>query len=251
MSVAPAMHFETSPDPRNRRRDNRWAEETERLATKAGLEFEDASATEIVRWAVANFGDRLAVTSSMADAVVAHLVSTVKPGIDVLFLNTGYHFAETIGTRDAVGAVYDVNVIDIAPAMSVAQQDIAFGKDLWARDPDRCCALRKVAPLNNAMRDYDAWITGLRRDEAPSRAQTKVVSWDAARGKVKVCPIARWTQDDVDAYVSEHSILLNPLLMDGYDSIGCHPCTRRAVEEEGARAGRWAGSAKTECGLHT
>lgn len=251
MSVARVLDLETSPDPRNRRRDNRWADETEHLATKAGLEFEDASAAEIVRWAVDNFGDRLAVTSSMADAVVAHLVSTVHPGIDVLFLNTGYHFAETIGTRDAVSAMYEVNVIDLAPPMSVAQQDSAFGKDLWARDPDRCCALRKVAPLNNAMRDYDAWVTGLRRDETPARANTPVVSWDAKRGKVKICPIARWSGADVDAYVAEHGILLNPLLQDGYDSIGCRPCTRRAVEGEDSRSGRWAGSSKTECGLHT
>jgi phosphoadenosine phosphosulfate reductase len=251
VSVAPAMRFESSPDPRARRRDTRWDAETERLATKAGLELEEATAPEIVRWAVDNFGDRLAVTSSMADAVVAHLVSTVRPGIDVLFLNTGYHFAETIGTRDAVAAVYDVNVLDISPPMSVAQQDADFGKDLWARDPDRCCALRKVAPLNLAMRNYDAWVTGLRRDETPSRANTPVVSWDAKRAKVKVCPIARWTQDDVDAYVREHGILLNPLLQDGYDSIGCRPCTARAVEGEDSRAGRWAGSSKTECGLHT
>ncbi len=204
-----------------------------------------------MRWAVATFGDRVAVTSSMADAVVAHLVSTVRPGVDVLFLNTGYHFAETIGTRDAVAAMYDVNLIDIAPTMSIAQQDADFGKDLWARDPDRCCALRKVAPLNNAMRDYDAWITGLRRDETPARAGTPVVSWDAARGKVKICPIARWTQADVEAYVAEHGILLNPLLMDGYDSIGCRPCTRRTEVGEDSRAGRWAGSSKTECGLHS
>ena len=234
-----------------RRRDDRYAGDLERLATLAGRELEDASAQEIVRWAAEVFGERVAVTSSMADAVVAHLVSTVKPGVDVLFLNTGYHFAETIGTRDAVAAMYDVNVIDIGPAMSIAQQDIAFGKDLWARDPDRCCALRKVAPLNNAMRDYDAWITGLRRDETPARANTPVVSWDASRGKVKICPIARWTADDVDAYVATHGILLNPLLMDGYDSIGCRPCTRRVAAGEDSRAGRWAGSSKTECGLHT
>lgn len=251
MSVAPVMQFETSPDPRARRRDARGPEATERLATKAGLELEDASAPEVIEWAAATFGERLAVTSSMADAVVAHLVSTVKPGVDVLFLNTGYHFPETIGTRDAVAATYDLNLIDITPTMSVAQQDIAFGKDLWARDPDRCCALRKVAPLNNAMRDYDAWITGLRRDETETRAHTPVVSWDPARGKVKICPIARWTSQDVDAYVSAHGILLNPLLMDGYDSIGCRPCTRRTVAGEDSRAGRWAGSSKTECGLHT
>ncbi|MDX6302444.1 MAG: phosphoadenosine phosphosulfate reductase [Nocardioidaceae bacterium] len=234
-----------------RRRDDRFAGDLELLASVAGQELEDASAPEIVRWAAATFGERVAVTSSMADAVVAHLVSRVKPGVDVLFLNTGYHFAETIGTRDAVAAMYDVNVLDVTPAISVAQQDAAFGKDLWARDPDRCCALRKVSPLNNAMRDYDAWITGLRRDETPARATTPVVSWDAGRAKVKICPIARWTAADVDAYVGEHHVLLNPLLMDGYDSIGCRPCTRRVEAGEDARAGRWAGSSKTECGLHS
>ena len=234
-----------------RKRDSRRPQSTEALARRAGRELEDASALEILRWAADTFGDRLAVTSSMADAVVAHLASRVKPGIDVLFLDTGYHFAETIGTRDAVSAVYDVNVINVTPTLSVAGQDVAFGKDLFARDPDRCCALRKVAPLNAAMRDYDAWITGLRRDETPSRANTPVVSWDAGRGKVKVCPIAKWTQDDVDAYVAEHNILLNPLLMDGYDSIGCRPCTQRTVAGEDARSGRWAGTGKTECGLHT
>jgi phosphoadenosine phosphosulfate reductase len=234
-----------------RKRDTRWAEATEALAVRAGRELEEASALEIIGWAADNFGERLAVTSSMADAVVAHLASRVKPGIDVLFLDTGYHFAETIGTRDAVAQVYDVNVINVTPTLSVAGQDAAFGKDLFARDPDRCCALRKVAPLNAAMRDYDAWVTGLRRDETPSRANTPVVSWDAKRGKVKVCPIARWTQDDVNAYVAEHGILLNPLLLDGYDSIGCRPCTRRTLAGEDSRAGRWAGSSKTECGLHT
>jgi len=240
-----------APGAPTRKRDTHLSEGTEALALHAGRALEDASALEIVAWAADTFGDRLAVTSSMADAVVAHLASTVKPGIDVLFLDTGYHFAETIGTRDAVSAVYDVNVINVTPTLSVAGQDVAFGKDLFARDPDRCCALRKVAPLNAAMRDYDAWITGLRRDEAPSRANTPVVSWDANRGKVKVCPIAKWTQDDVDAYVAEHNILLNPLLMDGYDSIGCRPCTRRTVAGEDARSGRWAGTGKTECGLHT
>lgn len=236
---------------RHARKRDRWAEDTERLAARAGLELEDAPAAEILRWAADNFGERIAVTASMADAVVAHLASTVKPGIDVLFLDTGYHFAETIGTRDAVAAVYDVNVISITPTLSVAGQDAAFGKDLFARDPDKCCAMRKVAPLNAAMRDYDAWITGLRRDETPSRADTPVVSWDAGRGKVKVCPIARWTSADVDTYVAQHGILLNPLLMDGYDSVGCRPCTRRTVAGEDARAGRWAGTGKTECGLHT
>jgi phosphoadenosine phosphosulfate reductase len=232
-------------------RDALWRADTERLARQAGEDLEDASAQEIVRWAAKTFGDRLCVTSSMADAVVAHLVSQVKPGVDVLFLDTGYHFAETLGTRDAVSTVYDVNVVNVTPTMSVAQQDIAFGRDLFARDPDRCCAMRKVAPLTSAMLDYDAWVTGVRRDESPSRANTKVVDWDPNRGKVKISPIARWNDADVEAYIAEHGILLNPLFMDGYASIGCRPCTRRLLEGEDARAGRWAGTSKTECGLHS
>lgn len=228
-----------------------WRTYARRISERAARELEDATAQEIVRWAAEHFGDRLCVTASMADAVVSHLVSKIKPGVDVLFLDTGYHFPETIGTRDAVSAVYDVNVVNVTPTMSVAQQDIAFGRDLWARDPDRCCALRKVAPLTAAMRDYDAWITGLRRDEAPSRAGTPVVAWDAGRGKVKISPIARWNDADVESYIAAHGILLNPLLMDGYASIGCRPCTRRSLEGEDTRAGRWAGSSKTECGLHS
>ena len=220
------------------------------LAARAGEELEDAGAEDILRWAATTFGARFCVTSSMADAVVVHLAATVAPGVDVVFLDTGYHFAETIGTRDAVGAVYDVNVVTVRPEQTVAEQDAAYGPRLYERDPDRCCALRKVAPLERALAPYAAWATGLRRDESPTRAGTPVVSWDTRRGKVKVCPIARWSQADVDAYVAEHGILVNPLLMDGYGSIGCAPCTRRVAPGEDARAGRWAGSAKTECGIH-
>ncbi|KAB7843627.1 phosphoadenylyl-sulfate reductase [Streptomyces mobaraensis] len=222
----------------------------ERLALSAGRDLEDAPAEEILRWAADTFGDRFCVTSSMEDAVVAHLASRVRPGVDVVFLDTGYHFPETIGTRDAVAAVMDVNVITLTPPQSVAEQDAAYGPALHDRDPDLCCALRKVEPLREGLAGYDAWATGLRRDESPTRAATPVVGWDARRGKVKVAPIARWTRDDVDAYVAEHGVLTNPLLMDGYASIGCAPCTRRVREGEDARAGRWAGRTKTECGLH-
>jgi phosphoadenosine phosphosulfate reductase len=225
-------------------------ESLQELAARAGEQLEHSSALDVVRWAVDAFGDRVCATSSMTDAVIAHLVSQVKPGLDVVFLDTGYHFAETIGTRDAVGAVYDVNVVNVTPELSVAEQDRQYGTDLWASNPDRCCFMRKVAPLRKALAPYDAWITGLRRDESPTRAGTKVVSWDARQGKVKVCPIARWTQHDVDAYVAEHGILLNPLQMDGYASIGCRPCTRRVTLGEDARSGRWAGTNKIECGIH-
>ncbi|WP_328536030.1 phosphoadenylyl-sulfate reductase [Streptomyces sp. NBC_00344] len=220
------------------------------LAERAGRELEEASPLEILKWAADTFGEGFCVTSSMEDAVVAHLASRVNPGVDVVFLDTGYHFPETIGTRDAVAAVMDVNVITLLPWQTVAEQDAEYGPKLHDRDPDLCCALRKVKPLEDGLKNYRAWATGLRRDESPTRANTPVVGWDEKRRKVKISPIARWTQDDVDAYVTEHGVLTNPLLMDGYPSIGCAPCTRRVEEGEDARAGRWAGRNKTECGLH-
>ncbi|MDT0482548.1 MULTISPECIES: phosphoadenylyl-sulfate reductase [Streptomyces] len=230
--------------------EERTTEDLKALAEQAGRDLEDASALEILQWAVDTFGKRFCVTSSMEDAVVAHLASRVLKGVDVVFLDTGYHFEETIGTRDAVEAVMDVNVITLSPTRTVAEQDAEFGPKLHDRDPDLCCKMRKVEPLERGLKDYLAWATGLRRDESPTRANTPVVGWDEKRQKVKVSPIARWTQDDVDAYVAEHGVLTNPLLMDGYASVGCAPCTRRVLEGEDARAGRWAGSAKTECGLH-
>lgn len=226
------------------------AAELRRLAERAGRELEDAPALDILRWTADTFGDRFCVTSSMADGVVAHLASRISPGVHVLFLDTGYHFPETIGTRDAVQAVMDVTVRTLTPEQTVAEQDAQYGPRLHDRDPDLCCALRKVRPLEQGLAPYDAWVTGLRRDDSPSRAHTPVVGWDARRQKVKVSPIARWTQEEVDAYIAEHGVLTNPLLTDGYPSIGCAPCTRRVLVGEDVRAGRWAGRSKTECGLH-
>ncbi|QPP05975.1 phosphoadenylyl-sulfate reductase [Streptomyces bathyalis] len=226
------------------------AEELQRLAEEAGRDLEEAPALEVLRWATDTFGDRFCVTSSMEDAVVAHLASRVAPGVRVVFLDTGYHFPETIGTRDAVAAVMDVEVVTLTPKQSVAEQDAEYGPKLHDRNPDLCCAMRKVAPLEEGLRQYDAWATGLRRDESPTRAGTPVVGWDERRQKVKVSPIARWSQADVDAYIAEHGVLTNPLLSDGYPSVGCAPCTRRVLEGEDARAGRWSGQAKTECGIH-
>jgi phosphoadenosine phosphosulfate reductase len=226
------------------------AVDLEQLARQAGRELESAPADEIVRWAVQTFGTRFAVASAMQDAVLVHLVSQAAPGVDVLFLDTGYHFAETLGTRDAIAATYEVNLITLTPQQTVAEQDAEHGPGLHDRDPDRCCGLRKVAPLDRALRRYDAWATGLRRVEAPTRAGTPVVSYDARRGKVKIAPIAAWSDQDVEDYIASHGILINPLLTVGYRSIGCAPCTRAVAAGEDPRAGRWAGSVKTECGIH-
>ena len=224
--------------------------ELKELVRHAGAELELAPAEVIIEWAVATFGERFCVTSSMGDAVLAHVASKVAPGIDVVFLDTGYHFAETIGTRDAVEATLPVNLISITPKQTVAEQDAAHGKDLFARDPDLCCALRKVKPLEEALSGYDAWATGLRRAETHNRVIAPVIGWDEKKHKVKVSPLARWTDEDVDRYIEEFDVLVNPLQYDGYPSIGCWPCTRRVSPGEDARAGRWSGTGKTECGIH-
>ena len=229
----------------------RAPEELSALARAAAAQLEQASAQEILGWAADEFGDGLAVTASMQDTVLTHLAASVRPGIDVLFLDTGYHFVETIGTADAVEAVYDVRLRRLLPLQTVAEQDAHYGPALYSRNPDLCCALRKVAPLDGAMKGYDAWATGLRRVESASRANTPVVAFDAKRGRVKIAPLARWTDEDVDRYIADHQVLVNPLLSAEYPSVGCEPCTMRVAPGQDSRAGRWAGSTKTECGLHT
>jgi len=231
--------------------EGRSPEELRELVSHAGAELELAPAQDIIEWAVATFGERFAITSSMGDAVLAHLASTVAPGIDVVFLDTGYHFAETIGTRDAVEATLPVNLITITPVQSVAEQDATHGKDLYKTDPDLCCALRKVKPLAESLDGYDAWATGLRRAETHNRVIAPVIGWDAKKGKVKVSPIARWSDEQVERYITENNVLVNPLVQDGYPSIGCWPCTRRVAPGEDPRSGRWAGTNKTECGIHS
>jgi phosphoadenosine phosphosulfate reductase len=225
-------------------------EAAEALATQAARSLKGAPAEDVIAWATQTFGSRLCITSSMTDAVIIDLASKVVPGIDVLFLDTGYHFAETIGTRDAVSVVYPVNVISVTPPTTVEQQDAELGPKLYSRNPDLCCYLRKVVPLEQALDPYDAWLTGVRREETDTRTDTKVVQWDAKRQMVKVNPIVEWSQDDVDAYIAEHGVLVNPLVYDGYPSIGCRTCTARVAPGADPRSGRWVGTAKTECGIH-
>jgi phosphoadenosine phosphosulfate reductase len=220
------------------------------FAAEADAALEGADPLTVLGWAGRAFGRDLAVTAAMGDTVLAHLASRAVPGVHLLFIDTGYHFAETIGTADAVAATYPVRMLTIRPKETLAEHEATRGV-LHRTDPDACCALRKVAPLNNALRGYRAWATGLRRDESATRAGTPTVAWDARRSVLKLAPIANWTDTDVDAYLDEHpDVLVNPLLQEGYTSIGCAPCTRAVRPGEDARAGRWAGRAKTECGLH-
>ncbi|HTJ32433.1 MAG TPA: phosphoadenylyl-sulfate reductase [Dactylosporangium sp.] len=229
----------------------RSTEESIELAKAASARLENQPAEKIVEWAAAQFGDRFCVTSSFADAVLAHVVSRVVPGVPVIFLDTGLHFAETLRVREIVQRTLPVTVRSIRPRQTVAEQDAEHGPRLYARDPDECCFLRKIEPLERALEDYDAWAAGLRRDESPSRANTPIVSFEQARGKFKVSPLAQWTQADVDAYISRYNVPVNALMRQGYASVGCWPCTRRTPPGGDPRGGRWPMFDKTECGLHT
>jgi phosphoadenosine phosphosulfate reductase len=229
---------------------------TPELAAEADARFEGIAdpveqALAVLAWAGETFGDSFAVTSSMADGLLAHLASRAVPGVNVVFLDTGYHFAETIGTRDWISSVLPITLRNTTPARTVAEQDAEHGPRLYERDPDLCCSMRKVQPLAAALAGYTAWGSGVRRDESATRTATKVVDWDAKRGMVKVNPLAAWTQEHVDAYIAEHQVPVNPLQEIGFASIGCEPCTRPVAPGEDPRAGRWAGRTKTECGLHT
>jgi phosphoadenosine phosphosulfate reductase len=210
-----------------------------------------AQALAVLTWAGETFGADFAITSSMADGLLAHLASTAVPGVKVVFLDTGYHFAETIGTRDWIASALPITLVNVTPPQTVAEQDAEHGPALHDRDPDLCCSLRKVQPLATTLAGFAAWGSGVRRDESPTRAGTRLVDWDAKRGMVKVNPIAAWTQADVDAYIAEHQVPVNPLFELGYGSIGCAPCTRPVAPGEDARAGRWAGKNKIECGIHS
>ena len=235
-------------------------DELRELAARGAAELEGAGADELLRWTDENFGGingprgwatcKYIVASNMQDAVLVDLASKVRPGVPVLFLDTGYHFVETIGTRDAIESVYDVRVLNLTPEHTVAEQDELMGKDLFARDPGECCRLRKVVPLGKTLSGYSAWVTGLRRVEAPTRANAQLISFDEAFKLVKINPLAAWTDEEMQNYIDDHDALVNPLVYEGYPSIGCAPCTAKPVEGADPRSGRWQGLSKTECGLH-
>lgn len=220
--------------------------------TVAGVNdrLETASAAHVADWAVATFGRDLIVASSMQDTILPHLFGTRLPGVEVLFLETGYHFPETLATRDEAVRLLPITVVDALPERTVAEQDAVFGKDLWSRDPNQCCAMRKVEPLQRALSGRAAWVTGLRRADGPTRAHAPVVEWDAKHGLVKINPIVTWSDEQVERYQTDNGLPRNPLVAQGYPSIGCAPCTRAVAPGEDPRAGRWAGTDKTECGLH-
>ena len=212
--------------------------------------LEGKSAEEIADWTAGAFGTDVVVAASMQDVILPHLFAQVIPGVEVLFLQTGYHFAETLQTRDVAARSLAIIVVEALPAQTVAEQDAEYGEKLHDRDPNLCCFLRKVDPLARSLDGRAAWVTGVRRIEAPTRANTPIVSWDDKHDLVKINPLVAWSDEDVEAYQVAHDLPRNPLVAQGYPSIGCAPCTRKVAPGEDPRAGRWSGSDKTECGIH-
>ena len=219
--------------PRTELRPSEMAELNER--------FDGAPAGDIIRWAVDTFHPHLALTASMTDAVLIDLAVKVEPSIEVVFIDTGYHFPETLDTVETVRRRYGLNL----RMMTVPHHD----EELWKVDPENCCSAIKVGQLDRALMGKEAWMSGLRRAESPTRADAAILSLDL-RGLVKINPIANWTDLDVQGYIADHDVPVNPLVHQGYPSIGCQPCTHPVAEGEDPRSGRWVGSDKTECGLH-
>ena len=214
---------------------------TDAELAELNAEFETAPASKIISWAVESFGPYLSLAASMADALLIDLATRVDPAIEVVFIDTGYHFPETLETVETIRRRYGLNL----RMMTVPPH----AEELWKVDPENCCSALKLGQLDRALAGKAAWMSGLRRDEAPSRANAAIVGRDL-RGLVKVNPIANWTQAECDAYLAEHDIPYNPLLDQGYGSIGCWPCTSPVADGEDPRSGRWANTDKTECGLH-
>ena len=219
--------------------------------------FEDAHPRDILAWALERSGlERIAIASAFQaeGTIVMHLATQMRPDIPILFLETGYQFAETLAFKEQLAERLSLNVVDLVGEYTVERQAAAFGPRLFERDPDRCCELNKVKPMFEALRGLDAWITAFRRESSPTRASAPFVQQyeiEAGRWMVKVNPMAAWTQLQVASYLREHDLPHNPLYDLGYSSIGCAPCTRMRLADEPERAGRWAGLSKWECGIQT
>lgn len=217
-------------------------------------ELDGITPQEILGWALEEYRPRITLACSFggpSGMVLLDMAMRLDATIPVFYLDTGLLFPQTYALVEEVSRRYRITPRAVSPALPVARQAALYGDELWARDPDRCCALRKVTPQREMLRDFDAWITGLRRDQAPTRRATPVVGWDAKFGLAKVSPLAHWSEREVWRYIADHDIPYNALHDQGYPSIGCTHCTRPIAAHEDPRAGRWSGFAKVECGLHT
>ncbi|WP_309123470.1 phosphoadenylyl-sulfate reductase [Paenibacillus sp.] len=225
--------------------------EKEKLINEAAERLENAPIEELLAFAVDTFPNiTLACSFGAEDVALVHMLQKVRPGTDIFYLDTDFHFKETYETRDALAAKYNVNFVQVKPKLTPEEQAALHGEELWKSDPNKCCNIRKVDPLTEILGKYEAWITGIRRDQAPTRANAKKVEYDVKFGLVKFNPLANWTSEDVWNYIRENDVPYNPLHDRNFPSIGCEQCTRPVAPGEDPRAGRWAGSEKTECGLH-
>lgn len=225
-------------------------EKEDLIATKA-VELETATAEEIIAWAVETFPNiTFACSFGAEDVVLVDMLQKISPKTDIFYLDTDFHFKETYETRNALSDRYELDFVRVSPTITPEEQAQQFGDELWKIDPNACCNIRKVEPLTRILSQYDAWITGIRRDQAPTRANAKKIEYDTKFGLVKFNPIAGWTSEDVWQYIRDNNVIYNPLHDRHYPSIGCEHCTRQVMPGEDPRAGRWSGSEKTECGLH-
>lgn len=214
--------------------------------------FRNRRAEDLLDWATDQFGRELVLTCSFGGAsgmVLLDMVARIGRATSVVFLDTNLLFPETYALAKAAAARYGITIERRTPALTLGEQEVQEGPQLFKRDPDRCCGIRKVAPLAEALQPYSAWISGIRRDQSRTRAATELVQWNARYGLLKLSPLAFWGERDVWRYIYAHDVPYNPLLDQGYASLGCHPCTSRASADD-PRAGRWDGIAKTECGIH-
>ena len=220
----------------------------------AGVLLENASPSEILAWAIERYHPRLTMATAFGPegCAIIHMIARIEPSVRVFNLDTGYQFAETLRLRDRIAEELGLVVELVRPIQTVAEYESANGGPVYNHEPDRCCRDRKLQPMKRAIVGYDAWISSIRADQSSHRAKASVVGFDQKFGLVKINPLLRWTQRDVWAYIMTHGVPYNPLHDHGYPSIGCWPCTRSVqAGETDERAGRWAGQAKTECGLHS
>lgn len=225
--------------------------EKEAFVTKAAEEFENQSPEALLQLAVETFGSlTLACSFGAEDVVLVDMLQKVNPNVDIFYLDTNVHFDETYETKDRLEQHYGMKFIQVLPKLTLDEQAEKFGDELWKIDANQCCNIRKVDPLTEILGKYDAWITGIRRDQAPTRANAKKVEYDVKFGLIKFNPLANWTSEDVWQYIRDNDVIYNPLHDRNYPSIGCSHCTRPVAEGEDPRAGRWATIEKTECGLH-
>lgn len=214
--------------------------------------FEQEPPEAVLRWAFETYGDRVCLACSFGaeDMVLLDMACRLHPGVQVFYLDTGLLFPQTLQLIREASQRYPMRLCPVLPELDLEEQARCHGERLWQRDPHRCCQLRKVEPLRRFLQGYEAWITGIRREQAPTRAAARPVEWDSLFGLVKVNPLVRWGWDDVWEYIRRHRVPHNPLHHQGFPSIGCQPCTTPVRPGEHPRAGRWRGLEKTECGLH-